>query len=200
MKYNNFFGHEKARIMDAEAMNRAVQRIGYEIIERNKGVDNIVLIGIQRRGVPLAKTIAEHISRSTQDENSKNKIPVGRLDITFYRDDLTLLSEHPVLNGTDIPFNITGRDVILVDDVLFTGRTARAAMDALMEAGRPKTIQLAVLIDRGHRELPIRADYVGRNVPTSRSELIAVRLPEFDGEQCVALLEMNEMKNNQEAK
>ena len=183
---------EKARIMDAQAMHRAVQRIGYEIIEHNKGTENLVLIGVQRRGVPLSLSIAEHINA-----NEGASVPVGRLDITFYRDDLTLLAEHPIINGTDIPFNITDRDVILVDDVLFTGRTARAALEALMEVGRPRTIQFAVLIDRGHRELPIRADYVGKNVPTSRSELISVRLPEFDDEESVVLLDMND--SDQEA-
>lgn len=178
---------EKARIMDARAMDRAIQRIGYEVIERNKGMENVVLIGIQRRGVPLSRRIAEHIGRV---ENAT--VPVGCLDITFYRDDLSLLAEHPVLNGTDIPFGITDRDVVLVDDVLFTGRTARAAMDAIVEVGRARTIQLAVLIDRGHRELPIRADYVGKNVPTSRNEMVSVRLAPFDDEEAVVLMDMNE--------
>ena len=173
---------EKARIMDAQAMGRAVQRIGYEIIERNKGTENVVLIGIQRRGVPLSRRIAEHIERV-----EGAKVPVGCLDITFYRDDLSLLAEHPVLNGTDIPFVITDRDVVLVDDVLFTGRTARAAMDAIMEVGRARTIQLAVLIDRGHRELPIHADYVGRIINTSKQEHVDVMLAERDGEDSVSL-------------
>ncbi|WP_299081332.1 bifunctional pyr operon transcriptional regulator/uracil phosphoribosyltransferase PyrR [uncultured Fretibacterium sp.] len=177
---------EKARIMDAQAMGRAVQRIGYEIVERNKGTENVVLIGIQRRGVPQSQRIAR-VEGVT--------VPVGCLDITFYRDDLSLLSEHPVLNGTDIPFVVTDRDVVLVDDVLFTGRTARAAMDAVMEVGRARTIQLAVLIDRGHRELPIRADYVGKNVPTSRNELVSVRMAPFDDEEAVVLLDMNEGEN-----
>ena len=181
---------EKARIMDAQAMNRAVQRIGYEVVERNKGTENIVLIGIQRRGVPLSQRIAEHIERV-----EGTKVPVGCLDITFYRDDLSLLAEHPVLNGTDIPFAITDKDVVLVDDVLFTGRTARAAMDAIMEVGRARTIQLAVLIDRGHRELPIRADSVGKNVPTSRTELVSVRVAPFDGEEGVALMDTNGGEN-----
>jgi pyrimidine operon attenuation protein/uracil phosphoribosyltransferase len=176
---------EKARIMDGAAMLRAVHRISHEIIERNKGAENVVLIGIQRRGVPLARLLADHIS---QFEGTK--MQVGTLDITFYRDDLSLLAEHPVINGTDIPFNITEKDVVLVDDVLFTGRTTRAAMDAIMEVGRARTVQLAVLIDRGHRELPIRADYVGKNVPTSRSEFIAVRIAPFEDENNVAVLEM----------
>ncbi|MDR1019402.1 MAG: bifunctional pyr operon transcriptional regulator/uracil phosphoribosyltransferase PyrR [Synergistaceae bacterium] len=176
---------EKARIMDEAAMLRAIHRISHEIIEKNKGTRNVVLIGIQRRGVPLAKLLADHIG---QVEGAK--IPVGTLDITFYRDDLSLLAEHPVINGTDIPFNITDKDVVLVDDVLFTGRTTRAAMDAIMEVGRARTVQLAVLIDRGHRELPIRADYVGKNVPTSRSEFISVRIAPFEDENNVAVLEM----------
>ena len=175
---------EKAHIMDDAAMIRALHRISHEIIERNKGTDNLVIIGIQRRGVPIAKILADHIGSV---ENTT--VPVGTLDITFYRDDLSMLSAHPVLNGTDIPFNITDRDIVLVDDVLYTGRTTRAAMDAIMEVGRARTIQLAVLIDRGHRELPIRADYVGKNVPTSRSELVAVRIAPFDETNEVVLLD-----------
>lgn len=178
---------EKAHIMDEPAMTRAMHRIAHEIIEKNKGTENIVLIGIQRRGVPISQILADHIG---QVENTK--IPVGTLDITFYRDDLSLLAAHPVLNGTDIPFNITEKDVILVDDVLYTGRTTRAAMDAIMEVGRAHTIQLAVLIDRGHRELPIRADYVGKNVPTSRSELVSVRIAPFDDKNEVVLLDITE--------
>jgi pyrimidine operon attenuation protein/uracil phosphoribosyltransferase len=177
---------EKARIMDATAMKRAISRIAHEIIEKNKGTSNIVLIGIQRRGVPLAKLLAAHIG-----EVERAAIPTGSLDITFYRDDLSLLAEHPVINGTDIPFNITDKDVILVDDVLFTGRTTRSAMEAIMEVGRARGIQLAVLIDRGHRELPIRADFVGKNVPTSRNELIAVHIAPFEPEDCVLVLDMS---------
>ena len=181
--------HEKARIMDAKAVDRAIQRIGYEIVEHNRGTENVVLIGIQRRGVPLARSIAEHIKTI-----EGGKVPTGTLDVTFYRDDLTFLKEREGEERekaeTDIPFSVTGRDVILVDDVLFTGRTVRAAMEALIESGRPRTIQLAVLIDRGHRELPIHADYVGKNVPTSHSELVSVRLPGYDGgEDGVVLLE-----------
>ena len=176
---------EKAQIMDEAAMKRAVQRIAHEIIERNKGTSSVVLIGIQRRGVPLARMLAEHIGRVERAE-----IPTGTLDITFYRDDLSLLAEHPVINGTDIPFGITDKDVVLVDDVLFTGRTTRAAMEAIMDVGRARTIQLAVLIDRGHRELPIRADFVGKNVPTSRNELIAVKIAPFEQENCVSVLDM----------
>ena len=178
---------EKAKIMDAQAMERALSRIAHEIIEKNKGVSDVALIGIQRRGVPLARQLAENIEKV-----EKVKVPVGVLDITFYRDDLSLMNEHPVLNGTDIPFNVTGLVVVLVDDVLYTGRTVRAALDALMDSGRPRSIQLAVLIDRGHRELPIRADFVGKNVPTSRSEVIAVRVAPFDSPDEVALMETEE--------
>ncbi|GHV56751.1 bifunctional protein PyrR [Synergistales bacterium] len=176
---------EKAHIMDGAAMRRAIHRIAHEIIERNKGTEDIAVIGIQRRGVSLAHLLADRIGSA---ENVK--IPVGTLDITFYRDDLSLLSEHPVINGTDISFNITGKNIVLVDDVLFTGRTIRAAMDAIMEVGRASAIQLAVLIDRGHRELPIRADYVGKNVPTSRSELIAVHVAPFEAVNEVVVLDM----------
>ncbi|MDR1943369.1 MAG: bifunctional pyr operon transcriptional regulator/uracil phosphoribosyltransferase PyrR [Synergistaceae bacterium] len=176
---------EKVQIMDEPAMQRAIRRISHEIIEKNKGTSNIALIGVQRRGVPLARLLADHIGLV-----EKTVIDVGALDITFYRDDLSMLAEHPVINGTDIPFNITGRNVVLVDDVLFTGRTTRAAMDAIMEVGRASTVQLAVLIDRGHRELPIRADYVGKNVPTSKSEFIAVRIPPFDDATNVVLVDM----------
>ena len=175
---------KKAEIMDEAAMTRAIKRIAHEIIERNKGTENLMLIGIQRRGVPLAKRIGELIM---QEENVT--LPVGTLDITFYRDDLSLLAEHPQVKGTDIPANVNGMNVVMVDDVLYTGRTARSAMDAIMDMGRANTIQLAVLIDRGHRELPIRADYVGKNVPTSRQEMIKVSVTEYDGEEDVALYE-----------
>ena len=175
---------KKAEIMDEAAMTRAIKRIAHEIIERNKGTENLMLIGIQRRGVPIAKRIGELIM---QEENVT--LPVGTLDITFYRDDLSLLAEHPQVKGTDIPANVNGMNVVMVDDVLYTGRTARSAMDAIMDMGRANTIQLAVLIDRGHRELPIRADYVGKNVPTSRQEMIKVSVTEYDGEEGVALYE-----------
>lgn len=172
----------KAELMDETAISRAITRIAHEIIEKNKGVAEICLIGIQRRGVPLARMLAQRIYDVEHAE-----VPVGVLDITFYRDDLSLLAEHPVINGTDIAFSLTGKRVVMVDDVLFTGRTARSAMDALIDMGRPAAIQLAVLIDRGHRELPIRADYVGKNVPTSRAELIAVEIPPVD-EKCRVML------------
>lgn len=172
----------KAEIMDEVAMSRAIKRIAHEIIERNKGTENLMLIGIQRRGVPLAQRIGALIA---QEEGTE--LPVGTLDITFYRDDLSLLDEHPQVKGTDVPANVNDQNVVLVDDVLYTGRTARAAMDAIMDMGRAKTIQLAVLIDRGHRELPIRADYVGKNVPTSHLEMIAVSVREIDGKEIVEL-------------
>jgi pyrimidine operon attenuation protein/uracil phosphoribosyltransferase len=166
---------DKAVIMDESGIVRAVTRIAHEIIEKNKGIEDLVLIGIQRRGVPLAKMIAEKI-KGVEGKD----IPVGILDITLYRDDLSLLAEHPVINGTEIDFSITGKRIVLVDDVIYTGRTVRAAIDALMDSGRPRMIQLAVLIDRGHRELPIRADYVGKNVPTSKFEVVNVKLYEVD--------------------
>lgn len=174
----------KAEIMDAAAMSRAIKRISHEIIERNKGTKNLMIVGIQRRGVPLAQRIGQLIM---QEENVQ--LAVGTLDITFYRDDLSLLAEHPQVKGTDIPANVNGMNVVLVDDVLYTGRTARAAMDAVMDMGRAKTIQLAVLIDRGHRELPIRADYVGKNVPTSKQEMIHVCVNEYDDAEVVELFD-----------
>ena len=176
---------EKAQIMDEAGINRVLTRIAHEIIERNKGIQDVVLIGIQRRGVPLAYRLANKIK-----EYEGVEIPVGILDITLYRDDLSTLAEHPVINSTDIPFDISGRIVVMVDDVLFTGRTARAAMDALIDLGRPKSIQLAVLVDRGHRELPIRADYVGKNLPTSRSEIVHVQVMEVDQVNKVTIAEM----------
>ncbi|WP_010252103.1 bifunctional pyr operon transcriptional regulator/uracil phosphoribosyltransferase PyrR [Acetivibrio cellulolyticus] len=166
---------DKAEIMDESGIIRAVTRIAHEIIEKNKGVENIVLIGIQRRGVPLAKMIAEKIKGVEGKE-----VPVGILDITLYRDDLSMLAEHPIINGTEINFSVNGKEIILIDDVIYTGRTARAAIDAIMDIGRPKMIQLAVLVDRGHRELPIRADYVGKNVPTSKFEVVNVKLYDVD--------------------
>jgi len=167
---------DKVQIMDETAINRAIIRIAHEVIEKNNGIDKLVLMGIQRRGVSLAQRLA-----ATIKEYEGKDVPVGILDITLYRDDLSMLSEHPVINKTDIPFDINAKVILMVDDVLYTGRTARAAMDAIMELGRPKAIQFAVMIDRGHRELPIRADYVGKNVPTSKSEIIHVHLTEIDG-------------------
>lgn len=170
----------KANIMDETAISRALSRISHEIIEKNQGIENVYLIGIQRRGVVLAKEIAKRIG-----EVEESEIKTGILDITLYRDDLSLLAEHPKINGSDIGFSITGKKLVIVDDVLYTGRTVRAAIDALMDMGRPDAIQLAVLIDRGHRELPIRADYVGKNVPTSKSELVHVEVTELDGQSRV---------------
>ncbi len=177
---------EKARIMDEEAMRRAITRIAHEILEKNKGIEGLVLVGIRRRGVPLAERLAEQI-----ETIEGRRVPVGSLDITLYRDDLTLRSDHPVVHRTEVPFGIQGRKVVLVDDVLYTGRTVRAALDAIMDLGRPTLIQLAVLVDRGHRELPIRADYVGKNVPTSRREIIHVKLRETDDEDAVIIEEVS---------
>lgn len=175
---------EKVQIMNADEMRRVITRIAHEILERNAGTDDLVIIGIRRRGVPLARRIAEKIK-----EIEGTSVPFGTLDITLYRDDLSQLDYHPLVRKTEVPFSITKKRVILVDDVLFTGRTARAALDALVDLGRPEFIQLAVLIDRGHRELPIRADFVGKNVPTSRREVINVNLQEVDGEDKVTIAE-----------
>ena len=164
------------QIMSAEEVRRALIRISHEIVEKHEGTERLALVGIQRRGVPLARRIAGFIA-----EHEGVSIPVGALDITFYRDDLSMVAHQPVVKGTDLPFDPNGLTVVLLDDVLYTGRTIRAAMDALMDFGRPTAIRLAVLVDRGHRELPIRADHVGKNVPTSRDETIKVRLVETDG-------------------
>jgi pyrimidine operon attenuation protein/uracil phosphoribosyltransferase len=170
------------QIMTADEIRRATVRLSHEIVEKQAGVDGLVLVGIQRRGVPLARRIAAAI-----EENERVAIPVGALDITFYRDDLSLVAQQPVVKGTDLPFDLNGTTVVLVDDVLYTGRTIRAAMDALVDFGRPQAIRLAVLVDRGHRELPIRADHVGKNVPTSREEVVRVHLEEIDGEDAVLI-------------
>lgn len=165
--------------MTADEVRRAVIRISHEIVEKQSGTAGLVLVGIQRRGVPIARRLAESIQ-----EHEGVRLPVGALDIEFYRDDARL-GHAPLVKGTELPFDIDGTTVVLVDDVLFTGRTVRAAMDALREFGRPDTIRLAVLVDRGHRELPIRADHVGKNVPTSREEVVRVRVREVDGEDAV---------------
>jgi pyrimidine operon attenuation protein/uracil phosphoribosyltransferase len=170
------------RIMTADEIRRAIVRISHEIVEKQAGTEGLALVGIQRRGVPLARRIAESIL-----ENEGVALPVGALDITFYRDDLSLVAQQPIVKGTDLPFDPNGMTVVLIDDVLYTGRTVRAAMDALMDFGRPRAIRLAVLVDRGHRELPIRADHVGKNVPTSRDEVVKVMLTEVDGEDAVAI-------------
>jgi len=175
---------EKAEIIDEEGLRRIITRIAHEIVERNKGVDDLVLVGIKRRGVPLAHRIAERIAEF------EGKAPVqGILDITLYRDDLSTVAHQPVVGSSDIPVDIKGRIVVLIDDVLYTGRTIRAAMDALIDFGRPRAIQLAVVVDRGHRELPIRADFVGKNVPTSKKEVIGVKLAEVDGVDSVVIKE-----------
>ncbi|MCL2798220.1 MAG: bifunctional pyr operon transcriptional regulator/uracil phosphoribosyltransferase PyrR, partial [Firmicutes bacterium] len=166
----------KAKIMDEQQIRRAVIRMAHEIIERNRGAMQVYLVGIQRRGLPLAKEIAKVI-RAVEGIN----IPVGSLDITLYRDDLSMIAELPQIKKTDLPFSITDANIILVDDVLYTGRTIRAALEVLAECGRPRTVQLAVLIDRGNRELPIGGDYVGKVLPTSRDELVSVNVPEIDG-------------------
>ena len=167
---------QKTLLMDEAQISRTLKRVAHEIIEHNKGVEDVCLVGIHTRGEPLSRMLAEAI-RSVEGVS----LPVGAVDITFYRDDLSLISREPKLRGTDIGFEVEGKKIILVDDVLYTGRTARAAMDAVMDKGRAKMIQLAVLIDRGHRELPIRADYVGKNIPTSQSEFVRVNLAETDG-------------------
>lgn len=175
---------DKAQIMDAQAMRRAIVRIAHEIVERNKGVGDLAFVGIRRRGVPLAQRLAAAIA-----DFEGTRVPVGSLDITLYRDDLTLRSDQPEVHRTEVPFSVHQKTVILCDDVLYTGRTVRAALDALMDLGRPRAIQLAVLIDRGHRELPIRADYVGKNVPTSQREVIECHLAEIDGYDDVMIVE-----------
>lgn len=179
---------EKARIMDKEAMERALMRIAHEIVEKNKGTGNLAIIGIRNRGAYLAERVAAYIEKI-----EKVKVPVGILDITLYRDDLTTVSEQPVVHKTEIEFDISDKKIILVDDVLYTGRTVRSALDALIDFGRPRYIQLAVLIDRGHRELPIRADFIGKNVPTALRETVQVRLKEVDGKEEVAILERGDL-------
>ena len=175
---------EKAQILDAAGIARAITRIAHEIVERNRGVQDVVLVGLRSRGVDLARRIAAKL-----DEIEGSKVPVGALDITLYRDDLGRVETQPVVRRTEIPFSVNEKKVVLVDDVLYTGRSCRAAMDALMDLGRPRLLQLAVLVDRGHRELPIRADYVGKNMPTSHQERVQVLLTEEDGADRVMILE-----------
>lgn len=176
--------HLKASLLDENAIRRALTRLSHEIIEKNKGVENIVLVGVKRRGYPLAERLSELIEKF-----EGIKVPVASVDITLYRDDLTNVSDTPNLNDPKIDVDIKGRKVIIVDDVLYTCRTVRAAIDAIMDQGRPEFIQLAVLVDRGHKELPIRADYVGKNIPTSKDEIIRVQIKEIDGTDSVEIYE-----------
>ncbi len=175
---------EKAKILDKEAINRAIMRIAHEIIEKNKGTSDLCVVGIRNRGVYIAKRLADCIKKIEGQD-----IPAGALDITLYRDDLALASGQPLVRKTEIDFDINDKKLVLVDDVLYTGRTIRAALDALIDFGRPKSIQLAVLVDRGHRELPIRADFVGKNIPTSKQEVVEVHLEESDGNDEVLIAE-----------
>ena len=179
---------EKTQVLDEQALDRALTRIAHEILEKNGGAQDLAFVGLRTRGVTLAQRLAGKIARI-----DGATLPVGTLDITLYRDDLDLRGA-PVIRRTDIPFSIKNKTVVLVDDVLFTGRTIRAALDALIDLGRPRMIQLATLIDRGHRELPIRPDYVGKNLPTSRRESVAVRLKEHDGEDRVVIEEPEDSK------
>ncbi len=174
----------KAQIMDEIAVNRAIIRISHQIVEKNKGAENLALVGIRRRGEPIARQIKENIQK-IEGVN----VPCGSIDIGFYRDDLSILSENPQVRQTELPFSVDDKDIVIADDVIYTGRTARAAIEAVFSCGRPRSIQLAVLIDRGHRELPIRPDFVGKNIPSSRNEHIEVRIPEYDGETAVFLME-----------
>jgi len=176
---------DKNVIMDEMGIKRALTRIAHEIIERNKGIEDVAVVGIRRRGGPLAQRLAARI-----EEIEGVSVPVGILDITLYRDDLTTLASQPLVHRTEVNFDINGLTIVLVDDVLYTGRTVRAALDALIDLGRPKSIQLAVLIDRGHRELPIKADFIGKNVPTSHLEEIAVRVKEIDSKDEVVIQEI----------
>ena len=175
---------EKAKVLDTDAINRSLMRIAHEILEKNRGVKDLCLVGIRNRGAYLARRLAGCVERIENEQ-----VPVGILDITLYRDDLTSISARPVVHKTEIDFDITDKNLVLVDDVLYSGRTVRAALDALIDLGRPKTIQLAVLIDRGHREIPVRADYVGKNIPTAKNETVEVRLEEPDGKDEVVIVE-----------
>lgn len=175
---------EKAQLMDEKAMARAITRISHEIIEKNKGIEDLVLVGVKTRGIPLAKRVQLKI-----EEIEGKLLPVGDIDISRYRDDISERRVEGNLSDDNTYFDIDKKTVVLIDDVLYTGRTVRAALDYIIDNGRPKAIQLAVLVDRGHRELPIRADYVGKNVPTSRNEFISVKLAEIDGEDSVTINE-----------
>jgi len=174
--------HVKAYVLDAQGIRRALTRMAHEMIERHRTAEELVFIGIRSRGETLARRLSKLLGQIEGTE-----VPVGVLDITLYRDDLSLIAPSPVVHATEIPFDVTGRKAIIVDDVLFSGRTVRAALDALADLGRPSAVELAVLVDRGHRELPIRADYVGKNIPTSKRELVQVRLQETDGVEEVVI-------------
>jgi pyrimidine operon attenuation protein/uracil phosphoribosyltransferase len=175
----------KSELMDASSINRSLRRLTHEIIEKNRGTKDLVIVGIRNRGDSLARRVIKAIQ-----EIEKVNVPLGVLDITLYRDDFQRVTDHPVVQSTDIDTDITDKRIVLVDDVLYTGRTIRAALDALVDFGRPAVIQLAVLVDRGHRELPIKPDYVGKNVPTAQNEQVEVKLKEIDGEDKVLLLEL----------
>ena len=184
-KMNNI----KSKVLDSDGIKRTLQRISHEIIEKNQGIDNLAVVGIKTRGAYLAERVAENLKRI-----EGKAVKVGAIDITLYRDDLTEIGEQPVLHSTEIDFDITGMIIILVDDVLYSGRTVRCALDELIDFGRPQAIQLAVLIDRGHRELPIRPDYVGKNIPTSKDESVEVNIMETDDTEEVIVIEKNKEK------
>lgn len=184
-KMNNI----KSKVLDSDGIKRTLQRISHEIIEKNQGIDNLAVVGIKTRGAYLAERVAENLKRIEGKD-----VKVGAIDITLYRDDLTEIGEQPVLHSTEIDFDITGMIIILVDDVLYSGRTVRCALDELIDFGRPQAIQLAVLIDRGHRELPIRPDYVGKNIPTSKDESVEVNIMETDDTEEVIVIEKNKEK------
>ena len=175
----------KAQLMDEAALSRALMRISHEIVEKNKGAENLLLVGIRRRGEPIARRIRDNIEKI-----EGVRVPCGSVDIRWYRDDLSTLSDMPQLRKAELGFDVTDRDVVLTDDVIYTGRTARAAIEAVFSCGRPRSIQLAVLVDRGHRELPIRPDYVGKNIPTSHTELVAVKVPDIDDDTAVEIWTM----------
>ena len=175
----------KSIVMDEAAMVRTMTRVTHEMIEKNNGVTDLVLLGIRRRGMPLARMLQQNVERF-----EGITLPLGSIDISLYRDDLTTLTDSPKTGTSEIPVDVTGKKVILVDDVIYTGRTARAAIEAVFHEGRPRSIQLAVLVDRGHRELPIRPDFVGKNIPTSHTEIVSVMVPEFDGQAGVALYQL----------
>ncbi len=179
----------KSMVIDEQGIHRTVTRLAHEILERNKGIETIAIVGIRTRGEYLAKRLAQKVK-----EIEHKDVDMGMLDITLYRDDLRMRLDNPELKGTDIKFDVTGKNIILIDDVLFTGRTIRAALDELMDLGRPATIQLAVLVDRGHRELPIKADFVGKNIPTSQGEEVRVLMKEVDGEDAVVIVDIKEPK------